>query len=238
MEQSPNIYDPEVQLIERTKVVLELMEGRGYKQTGSGSGGESLFFLKKIDEIITVHAFVKVRRLNVELDIIGTLGMNIKLATNPILVDTNCFDKTEEELIRYGRILAENNVVHSQLQSGVGQTNAPGMEEVSRPKVEKTFDQRKKELWEKIRQVGKQKSYEKDMCIQFYEYWTQKNEQGKKMRFEKEGTWDLAGRLRTWLRNDKVFLKRYETREEKKATVQNTELAETGTKHIKHSDLF
>lgn len=227
----------EASLLEiRTEMCISLMKTRGYKNTATGSNGETLFFLKKIDDVITVHATVRVERLTVELDIIGTLGMNIKLLTEAIIVDTNCFDKTEEELIRYGNIcLNGNSIVSKRVEpvnkTGLGQTNKGTT-------IEKTFDQRKKEFWEKIRQVGKQKSYEKDMCIEFYEYWTQKNELGKKMRFEKETTWDLAGRLRTWLRNDKNWTKRYNNIQEAKAEKQNVELAQTGTNHVSTKDLF
>lgn len=226
MELSPE----QIELKERTAVVREAMTPRGYKETAQGTNGETLFFLKKIDDVITVHAFVKVRRLTVELDIIGTLGMNVILKTNPILIDTNCFEKTEQELIRYGNICMYGSRIDTSTKTVV--------ESVSKKSPEKTLDQRKKEFWEKIRTVGKEKSYEKDMCVAFYEYWIHINENGKKMKFEKETTWDLAGRLRTWLRNDKVFLRRYETRDERKAEIQNTELEQTGKKHIKHSDLF
>lgn len=228
------------ELEERTKTVIGLMEGRGYIKTAEGNSGESLFFLKKIDDVITVHAFCKVRRLSVELDIIGTLEMGVKLATQSILVDTNCFDKTEQELIRYGNILlggGDELLVQSNGKR-LGQSDGNRVEKISEAKIEKTFDQRKKEFWQKIREVGKQKSYEKDMCVEFYEYWTQKNEQGKKMRFEKEGTWDLAGRLRTWCRNDKEWNRRYISIQEEKALKQDVELAQTGTKHVSTKDLF
>lgn len=228
----------QIELKERTARVRELMLPRGYKETAMGTNGETLFYLKKIDDVITVHAAVKVRRLNVELDIIGTLGMNVILTTNPILVDTTTFEKTEQELIRYGKICLGGESGNA---TTVGSSNETGMAKVSeekQQKTEKTLDDRKKEFWNKIREVGKQKAYEKDMCLEFYEYWTQKNEQGKKMRFEKETTWDLAGRLRTWLRNDANWKRRYETIQERAAQKQDTELANTGTKHIKHSDLF
>lgn len=226
-----------IELEDRTKVVTELMESRGYKKTATGTNGESLFFLKKIDDVITVHAFSRVRRLTVELDIIGTLDMGVKLATEAIVIDSNAFDKTEEALINYGKTLLQ---VHRESNDSYDDAKPvqKGRNIDAEKKVEKTIDERKKEFWEKIRQVGKQKSYEKEMCIEFYEYWTQKNEQGKKMRFEKEATWDLSGRLRTWCRNDKEWSKRYANIQEKKAEKQDVELAQTGTKHISTKDLF
>jgi hypothetical protein len=222
----------QIELIERTTTVRELMTNRGYKETAQGLNGESLFFLKKIDEVITVHALVTVRRLNVELDILGTLGMNVRLATNPILVDTNCFDKTEEELIRYGHICMGSD-------SGKLEQPVPGaVEETPKTKVEKPISERKKDLWELIRQEGKLKGYDKEMCQEFFLHWTAMNPGAKKFKREFEKIFDVPRRLATWLRNDQKWNKPYQAREEKKAQIQNSELAQVGTKHIKHSDLF
>jgi hypothetical protein len=227
----------QIELNERTITVIELMTKRGYKQTGVGSNGEVLFFLKKIDEVITVHAFVTVRRLNVELDILGTLGMNVRLATNPILVDTNCFDKTEEELIKYGQIcmaLGSELGIPVRLEQPIPR----GVEETPKTKVEKPISERKKDLWELIRQEGKLKGYDKEMCQEFFLHWTAMNPGAKKFKREFEKIFDVPRRLATWLRNDQKWNKPYQAREEKKAQVQNSELAQVGTKHIKHSDLF
>lgn len=45
----------------------------------------------------------------------------------------------------------------------------------------------------------------KKMINKFYTYWSESNEGGKKMRFEKQKTWNLAGRLTTWANNEKEF---------------------------------
>lgn len=38
----------------------------------------------------------------------------------------------------------------------------------------------------------------------FYKYWSESNRFGK-MKFEKEPTWSLKGRLATWFKNEKKF---------------------------------
>ncbi len=43
--------------------------------------------------------------------------------------------------------------------------------------------------------------YSRDMLLEFYYYWTEKNINGKKMRFEKEKTFGLSRRLATWFKN-------------------------------------
>lgn len=46
--------------------------------------------------------------------------------------------------------------------------------------------------------VGK---YEKEMLNEFYFYWTEKNENGKKMRFEMQKVFEYGRRLSTWAKN-------------------------------------
>ena len=47
-------------------------------------------------------------------------------------------------------------------------------------------------------------TYPSQMLRDFYEYWTEHSENGKKMRFEKETVFELARRLRTWQSRDKT----------------------------------
>lgn len=42
--------------------------------------------------------------------------------------------------------------------------------------------------------------YGKDMIFAFFDYWSEPNKAGTKMRYELEKTWNIAGRLRTWER--------------------------------------
>lgn len=51
------------------------------------------------------------------------------------------------------------------------------------------------------------KEYGKEMIRSFYDYWTEKNASGKKMRFQLEKTWETAKRLSTWDRNESKFNK-------------------------------
>lgn len=47
------------------------------------------------------------------------------------------------------------------------------------------------------------------MINEFYEYWSETNANGTKMRFEKEKTWELSKRLKRWTDNNK---RRYDNR--------------------------
>lgn len=44
--------------------------------------------------------------------------------------------------------------------------------------------------------------YPRDMVSKFYEYWSELDRTGKKMRFEKEKTWELPLRLSRWASNN------------------------------------
>lgn len=45
-------------------------------------------------------------------------------------------------------------------------------------------------------------TYPRPMLAEFYNYWTEVKEGGRKMRFEKEKTFEIAKRLARWKRND------------------------------------
>lgn len=45
-------------------------------------------------------------------------------------------------------------------------------------------------------------TYPRPMLVEFYNYWTETKEGGRKMRFEKEKTFEIAKRLARWKRND------------------------------------
>ena len=66
----------------------------------------------------------------------------------------------------------------------------------------KTIDERKMEFKETLRPfVGK---YSNELLKEFYEYWTETNEQGTKFRREKEKFFDLSRRLVTWANREKT----------------------------------
>ena len=45
--------------------------------------------------------------------------------------------------------------------------------------------------------------YDRQMVRDFFDYWTEMNEGGKKMRFEMQKVFDISRRLGTWNRNNK-----------------------------------
>lgn len=53
--------------------------------------------------------------------------------------------------------------------------------------------------------------YPKEMLRQFYDYWSELNKSGTRMRFELERTWDINLRLSRWARNQKTDPSAYST---------------------------
>jgi hypothetical protein len=74
-------------------------------------------------------------------------------------------------------------------EEGLGETN--------------NFENRNKKFYDDI--VGFANDYPKDMLSKFYNYWSELNKSGKKMRFELEKTWELSKRLNTWANRDNTF---------------------------------
>ena len=50
--------------------------------------------------------------------------------------------------------------------------------------------------------------YSKEMIRAFFDYWSELNKSGTKMRYELEKTWELPRRLVTWANREKNFVKR------------------------------
>ena len=49
------------------------------------------------------------------------------------------------------------------------------------------------------------RKYGKDICNNFYLYWTEPNKSKTKLRYEMEKTWDVKRRLANWANRDKTF---------------------------------
>lgn len=72
--------------------------------------------------------------------------------------------------------------------------------------TQKTIEERKKDFAESLK--PHLEKYGKDMLNDFYRYWTEINDGGKKMRFEMEKVFQIASRLVTWNNNNKYHYKK------------------------------
>ena len=63
-----------------------------------------------------------------------------------------------------------------------------------------TLEVRKHAFGEKL--IPYMEQYGKALIREFFDYWTEHNENGKKMRFEKEKTFEISRRLARWSKNN------------------------------------
>ena len=66
-----------------------------------------------------------------------------------------------------------------------------------------TFDSRKERFYHTLTPFVNQ--YGEEMIDDFFDYWTEPNKSGTKMRFEIQKTWDVTLRLRRWAAQDNKF---------------------------------
>lgn len=65
-----------------------------------------------------------------------------------------------------------------------------------------TIEDRQKTFFERLNQYASQ--YDAMMLKNFFEYWCEKNPNGRKMRFEMQKVFDMGRRLSTWNSNNKL----------------------------------
>lgn len=68
------------------------------------------------------------------------------------------------------------------------------------PKAPLTIDERKEEFHKAI--TPYEEKYGKEMCENFFDYWSEYNRGKTKMRCELQKTWQVSKRLATWAKND------------------------------------
>ncbi len=69
----------------------------------------------------------------------------------------------------------------------------------------KRIEERKESFKERI--LTYSTIYQREMLLKFFDYWSEHNENGKKMRFEMQKTFDVEKRLRTWHTNQQKWEK-------------------------------
>lgn len=73
----------------------------------------------------------------------------------------------------------------------------------TKDEIKADTDRRMKEFYNSL--IPYVQTYGKEMVREFYNYWSECNKSGSKMKFEQEPTWDLARRLARWSNNEKSY---------------------------------
>src|SRR5699024_870721 len=117
-------------------------------------------------------------------------------STNPTSVDfaqqcsTNPTDTVNDNV--------NDNVNDSDTDSDTNSTQLDSAENEfsSTKKHQKTIEEKKEEFKKSIEPF--REKYDSEMLNDFWRYWTEKNKNGKKMRFEMQKVFDVGRRLITW----------------------------------------
>jgi hypothetical protein len=87
-------------------------------------------------------------------------------------------------------------------KNGTAELALPLEEEKIEPPAPKTLAQREAEFKATIFTQENAVKFGKPMLHKFFDYWSEPNRSGSKMRMELQPTWKLGGRLATWAGND------------------------------------
>jgi len=66
---------------------------------------------------------------------------------------------------------------------------------------------KKEKFWQKVQEVGQEVEAPAESLDAFYRYWSEHNEQGTKLKCEKQKTFNTKQRLEAWLKKEKKFEK-------------------------------
>jgi hypothetical protein len=95
--------------------------------------------------------------------------------------------------------------------AGILKAEYPGYSKILYKLVEKydkkTISERKEKFKINIKNLPERVNFDCNMVSEFIDYWTECGENDRKMRFEKEKSFDISRRLKTWQRNSKKFNK-------------------------------
>lgn len=227
---------------------IELMKVRGYGQVSEAGSGVWVGFSKDMNGI-WMSAQVDLIKESVEMSG-GILKMLCEIKTLSFDLHHKRFEEFEKMLYFYAKVCSyidtfteDERFIRRYTEVALDEYPVTISDTVSDTvkKIEKKdIKTRKREFWDGIVEIGKKRNYPKNSCKEFYDHWIQMNPGGVKLQFEitkaKKGVFDIGGRMATWMKNDKEWASGKKDFVEKKAEIQNKEIATTKT--INKKDLF
>lgn len=156
---------------------------------------EQYFDLMKLDRVNAVNLFLY---LLVNADDNGTLIVSIRKISSELDIGL----RTVRTILK--KLYETNIVTHLVTHKGSKVTiNNIDCYKILIPKsdtLSDTLEARKHAFGEKL--IPYIEQYGKVLIREFFDYWTEHNENGKKMRFEKEKTFEISRRLARWSKNN------------------------------------
>lgn len=149
-------------------------------------------------------------------------GKDINLKRGQFLASRRFLEKRwnwgSTKVTNFLKVLSKNNMINQKQTNGqtiITLVNFEVYNEYQTSKQTKnkpetnqrqTKDKEYKEVFKK--QVFKYISlYSEEMLLEFFEYWTEKGENERKMRYQKTTSFDISRRLKTWFKNSEKWKK-------------------------------
>lgn len=93
--------------------------------------------------------------------------------------------------------IGKHNDINKRLTNG---KQAVNKRLTSQMNPKRTLEDRRQSFYDAL--IPYLNEYDKKMIREFFDYWSQVNEGGRKMHFEKQKTFEIGKRLATWKRNE------------------------------------
>jgi hypothetical protein len=116
--------------------------------------------------------------------------------------DFDCWEKLKSKFIEEG-----GKFYNKKLETVKQGKHKKTEEEIikDREKIEQRIKEKKQELYENCKPFLCK--YPKEMLRKFYNYWTELNKSGTRMRYELQQTFEIGKRLATWANRDNDIIK-------------------------------
>lgn len=118
---------------------------------------------------------------------------------------TNHTDNGNDNVNDNGNVNDKDNISDIKIIKEIDKEKAAPTTVVATPPKKKNITDRENEFYNSV--AAHTAKYEKEMLRAFFDYWSEKNAKGDKMRFELQRTFEISKRLATWERNNSKFEK-------------------------------
>lgn len=156
---------------------------------------EQYFDLMKLDRVNAVNLFLY---LLVNADDNGALIVSIRKISSELDIGLRTVRTILKKL--YATKLVTHQVTHKGSSVTINNIDCYKITKPTSDTPSDTLEVRKHAFGEKL--IPYMEQYGKALIREFFDYWTEHNENGKKMRFEKEKTFEISRRLARWSKNN------------------------------------
>ena len=157
---------------------------------------EQYFDLMKLDRVNAVNLFLYILA---NADDKGTLIVSIRKISSELDIGLRTVRTILKKL--YAANIVTHQVTHKGSSITVNNIDCYKIPNTTGDTPSDTLEVRKHAFGEKL--IPYMKQYGKALIREFFDYWTEHNENGKKMRFEKEKTFEISLRLARWSKNNR-----------------------------------